>query len=77
MDYSALTTTDKLTLAQQRLRGLESDHFNTALLGDAASPTEKSLNLDRETQIEAVKAQIAELDAALTAEQAKAAEGQA
>jgi cell division protein FtsB len=60
MDYATITAADKLLLARDRLRGLESDHYRISI---ASEPNQEQRLADLEAQIEEVKAEVAAVEA--------------
>ena len=75
MEYTTLTEADRLMIARDRLRGLESDHYRISLDAEAGDPNnpasaQAAARADQlEESIKAVKAEVTKLEKA-----AKAAE---
>lgn len=72
MDYTTLSEGDKLSLARDALRGLESDHFRTQVL--VAQPNQAARLNQLELQIAGVREQIKVLEKAAAEEQRRIAE---
>lgn len=62
MDYVTLTDDDKLAIAKDRLRGLESDHYRLSITPSAPDANEARL-ADYEQQISDVKDEVQRVQA--------------
>lgn len=65
--YTTMSAADKLVIAQDRLRGLEADHYRLVMTGDADGVDDAEVANRRvrlETQIIKVQAEVASLEAA-------------
>ncbi len=68
MDYPTLSMGDKLQIARDALRGVESDHYRMSLLVDS-QPGAESRMAQLEAEAETLRAKIAKLEAEAAAEQ--------
>ncbi len=66
MEYETLTDADKLLLARDRLRALESDHYRISLTHEVAR---ESRLAQIEDELETVKTEVARLEASESADE--------
>lgn len=65
MEYTTITAADRLLLARDRLRGLESDHYRISIVTE---PNQESRLAQLEEQIDEAKAEIAAVEAEIAGE---------